>query len=191
MRSDIARWEKKYRRSDPESFLVPNGLLAQHAKLLCRRGLALDLAAGKCHASIQLAKLGNHVISVDCSLTALKLGQKIANREAVQLHGLVADLDYWPFPASAFDIIVCMHYLNRDLFSYIENALRPGGLLIYKTFNHNYLQIAPTFNKKYVLQKNELSESFSKLEIIASSDGATKEEPYSFLIARLPDLRHA
>ena len=65
MRADIDRWEKKYRAATPASSLIPEPLLVNYADLVKGEGLALDLAAGTCHTSVQLARLGHQVIALD------------------------------------------------------------------------------------------------------------------------------
>ena len=186
MRADIDRWGKKYRDSTTTPSLVPDPLLVNYADLVKGEGLTLDLAAGTCHTSVQLARLGRQVVALDCSLTALQIGQRIAVREGVRIQGLVADLDDWPLPSSTFEVITCFRYLNRQLFPEMGNALKPGGLLLYKTFNQHHLREFPRFNPNYLLRPGELTRAFPDLELIVCSDGTDVSEPYSFAIARSP-----
>ena len=186
MRSDVDRWEEKYRDVTGVPPLTPDPLLVRYADLLKGEGLALDLAAGTCHTSVQLSMLGLQVIALDCSLTALQIGQRIAAFKGVGIKGLVADLDNWPFPKSTFEVITCFRYLNRELFPAMRNALKPGGLLLYKTFNQHHLREFPRFNPNYLLRPGELARAFPDLELIVCSDGVDVSEPYSFVIARSP-----
>jgi len=186
VRSDVDRWEEKYRDATAVPSLIPDPLLVRYADLLEGEGLALDLAAGTCHTSVQLARLGRQVIALDCSLTALQIGQRIAVHEGVHIQGLAADLDDWPFPPSAFEVITCFRYLNRELFPAIGNALKPSGLLLYKTFNQHHLREFPRFNPNYLLRPGELTRAFPDLELIVCSDGVNVSEPYSYAIARSP-----
>lgn len=186
MRSDVERWEKKYQETNAVVSLKPDPLLVEYRGLLESEGLALDLAAGTCQASVHLAKLHNRVIAVDCSLTALQLGQELAGHHNVRLYALVADLSDWPIPHSVFDIVTCFRYLNREMFPQMQDALKPGGLLIYKTFNEHYLRKAPHFNPNYLLSAGELTQHFPCLEMIVCSDGEDSSEAYSFAIARKP-----
>ena len=71
MRSDVDRWEEKYQDVTGVPPLTPDPLLVRYADLVKGEGLALDLAAGTCHTSVQLAMLGLQVIALDCSLTAV------------------------------------------------------------------------------------------------------------------------
>ena len=186
MRSDVDRWEEKYRDETTTPCLIPDPLLVHYADLVKGGGLALDLAAGTCHTAVQLARLGRQVIALDCSLTALQIGQRIATREGVGIKGLVADLDDWPLPQSTFEVITCFRYLNRELFPAIGSALKPSGLLLYKTFNQHHLREFPKFNPNYLLRPGELTQAFPDLELIVCSDGVDVSEPYSFAIARSP-----
>jgi SAM-dependent methyltransferase len=186
VRSDVDRWEEKYRNVTAVPSLLPDPLLVQYADLLVGEGLALDLAAGTCHAAVQLARLGRQVIALDCSLTALQIGQRIATHEGVEIKGLVADLDDWSLPQSTFEVITCFRYLNRELFTAMGTALKPGGLLLYKTFNRHHLREFPRFNPNYLLRPGELIRAFPDLELIVCSDGVDVSEPYSFAIARSP-----
>ena len=186
MRSDVDRWEEKYRDVTGVPPLTPDPLLVRYADLLKGEGLALDLAAGCCHTSVQLAMLGLQVIALDCSLTALQIGQRIATSEGVGITGLVADLDDWPLPKSTFEVITCFRYLNRELFPAMRNALKPGGLLLYKTFNQHHLQALPRFNPNYLLRPGELARAFHDFELIVCRDGVEVTSPYSFVIARSP-----
>ena len=186
MRSDVNRWEQKYRGTTPTPSLIPDSLLVDYADLFKGEGLALDLAAGTCHTSVQLARLGRQVIALDCSLTALQIGQRIAVHEGVHIQGLAADLDDWPFPPSAFEVITCFRYLNRELFPAIGNALKPGGLLLYKTFNQHHLREFPSFNPDYLLRPGELARAFPGLEPIVCRDGVDASDPYSFAIVKSP-----
>ena len=186
MRSDVDRWEEKYRDATATPYLNPDPLLVDYADLVKGEGLALDLAAGTCHASVQLARLEHQVIALDCSLAALQIGQRIAAREGVHIQGLVADLDDWPLPPSACEVITCFRYLNRELFPAMGGALKPGGLLLYKTFNQHHLQEFPRFTPNCLLQPGELAWAFPDLELIVCHDGAATSEPYSFVIARSP-----
>ena len=186
MRSDVDRWEKKYRDVTGVPSLTLAPLLVRYADLVKGEGLALDLAAGTCHTSVQLSMLGLQVIALDCSLTALQIGQRIAAREGVGIKGLVADLDDWPLPTSTFEVITCFRYLNRELFSAMKNALKPGGLLLYKTFNQHHLRKFPSFNPDYLLRPGELARAFPGLEPIVIRDGVDASDPYSFAIVKSP-----
>jgi SAM-dependent methyltransferase len=69
--------------------------------------------------------------------------------------------------AAQYDLILVFFYLQRSLFPQITRSLRPGGLLIYKTYTH----LQPAFGKgpshpMHLLAKNELLDAFSDLQVL-------------------------
>ena len=187
MRSDVKRWEQKYSAQSELSLQQEvDPLLLSHKHLLNGTRLAIDLAAGTCGTSIHLARSGYSVIALDCSLTALKIGRRLAIKSGVFVQGLVIDLDHYLLPKSTFNLITCFRYLNRALFPMIKWALKPGGQVIYKTFNQNHLEKAPRFAKEYLLHPGELAETFKDLQITAYDDGVDSQQPYSYIIAQAP-----
>ena len=127
------------------------------------------------------------MIALDCSITALQIGQRLAIRMGVHIEALTADLDNWQLPQSTFTLLTCFRYLNRGLFGSILNSVKPGGLLIYKTFNTHHLGQAPDFNPAYVLHPGELTDAFPQIEILDCSDGHDPENPQSWIVGRTPD----
>ena len=186
MRSDVTRWREKYQHADPDPQLSIDSLLSRHVDLLSGKGLALDLAAGSCHAGVYLATVGNRVIALDCSVTALRIGQRLATRMDAHIDALAADLDSWLFPELTFSVVTCFRYLNRSLFGAMQKALKPGGLLIYKTFNTHHLQKARNFNPAYVLQPGELTDTFPQIEVVDCNDGHDSEHFQSWIVGQLP-----
>ena len=76
------------------------------------------------------------------------------------------DLEHEPLPAGDYDIVVCMSYLQRDLFGALQRALRPGGVLLYETFSRAHVEeLGKSFNPAYVLDRNELLHAFDELHV--------------------------
>jgi|TARA_B100000959_G_scaffold266332_1_gene308651 SAM-dependent methyltransferase len=186
VRADIERWEAKYRKADPRQALQVDPLLQAHSDRLRGDGTALDLAAGACHAAVYLAKLGLMATALDCSATALSIGQRLAQREGVAITTHQADLDETPLPTGPWAVLCCLRFLSRDLMTQMPGALEPGGLLVLKTFNVHHLVKAPAFNPAYVLQPGELESTFVALETFDLSDGHDPAEAQSWIVARRP-----
>lgn len=184
---DRKRWNRKYRRREegpdwtPDPGLAELGDIAQGGKA---GGLALDLACGTGRNALHLACLGYRVVALDVSTEALHRCAREAEKRGLAVHPLCADLDQWPLPESRFDLVVVVRYLDRDLFPAIESALKPGGLLFYKTFNRRFLAERPAFNPDYLLEEGELESAFPGLEILQSN--RSSGESMSFILARRP-----
>ena len=68
----------------------------------------------------------------------------------------------------------------------LKQALRPGGLMVYATFNENFLLEKPTFNPCYVLKLGELSAAFADFEPCSTNDTQSNRESLSYWVGRKP-----
>ncbi len=185
MKADLERWERKYRQS-PRQPLEPDPVLASFSRLIGRGEQVLDVAAGTAHNALYLARRGCRVFAVDGSLTGLRRGLAQARRERLQLLAFVADLDRCPLPERRFDAVVVIRYLNRQLIPALKRALRPGGLLIYRTFNTNLLRQRPAFNADFLLEPGELARLCDGLRVIATNDRPEIAEPITHWVGIKP-----
>jgi len=183
--ADILKWDAKYRSSEAIVSIEPEQELLEYGSILPQSGQALDLACGLGKNALFIAQRGFDVTAIDGSDQGL---DKLRN--SARAHGLAhqiktrqADLDQYSFAEAYFDLILVVRYLNRDLFSGIVSALKPGGVLIYKTFNRNILKQRPGFNPAYTTETIELAEAFSSLEIIADNRDDAQSE-YAFMIGK-------
>ena len=183
MRDDCERWNRKYRggagsvtpRAEPE--------LLAHRRLLQASGTAIELACGTGANALYLASLGYDVVAADISIEGLKIANRAAQRLGLKIQPVVMDLDQYPLPKGHFSMISVIRYLNRAMFRHLVEALRPGGLLFYKTFNRRHLEIHPHFNPTYVLHDGELNAAFAALDVISHGE----DGPCSYLLGLNPD----
>lgn len=169
--------------------LAPDPLLIQHRRLLrghAQGGVALDLACGKGHNGLYLAQLGYRSILCDGSFVALRQAQDLARKLHLQTAAFVADLDDYRLPDAAFDTLVVVRFLERSLIEPIKKALRPGGILVFKTFNENWLQIKPGFPSRFTLRHGQLRDWFVDFECVDSNDDGENESTDSHWVGRKP-----
>lgn len=180
MRQDSARWNKRYLAGDGVVKAKPEPELEQVAEQLPGSGLALEIAAGKGANALYLASLGLNVIAADAAIQGLRICHQQAQREQLSVMPLVIDMEQWHIPQNTFDLVAVVRFLDRRLFASIAAALKPGGMLFYKTFNFRHLEVSPKFNSGFVLKSAELLQAFSMLEVIKSSEAGNS----SYLLAR-------
>ena len=186
MNPDIVRWNEKYRAAEEHGFAEPDSLLVARADLLPAKGRVLDLACGAGANAIFAARHGCRVVGADASIEGLRIAARRARAAGVSVSLLNADLEVWRPPEDAFDMVMVFRYLDRGMFSAIESALRARGVLIYKTFNQNFLRQKPDMNPAYLLRPGELKRSFPALTEIAASDDGIDGDACSWWIGRKP-----
>jgi tellurite methyltransferase len=164
-------WDRKYgegshRLSEPDP-LLPYAYQEFIQPLFPKAGVALDVAGGVGRHAIFLARHGWKVTLVDIS----SLGIGLARENAKELGGLinyqVSQVATASWDQSHYDIVMVFFYLEQGIFPQLFNALRPGGLLIYKTYTH----LASKFGKgprhpMHLLKENELLHAFPEMTVL-------------------------
>ncbi|MBI2682947.1 MAG: methyltransferase domain-containing protein [Acidobacteriales bacterium] len=183
-------WNEKY-AGDPGSWREPDPFLlqafAEHIGPAFpdpSSSIALDLAGGAGRHAIYLASQLWPVELMDISETGLGLARTRAGQAGVDIRTVCVDLQRSTLPASAYDLILVFYYLQRDLFPAVEAALRPGGILVYRTFTTEQKDfVGGPRDEDFLLRPNELLHAVPGLRVLqyreTVSDNATAE-----LIAR-------
>ena len=167
------RWNDRYAGGSfeplpaaPVEWLEENDALLRERLAGAGAPKAIDVACGDGRAARLLAELGFEVEAVDVSDVAVAALREAAAERALRIDARVVDLEHDGLPADAYDVVVCMNYLQRDLFAALQAALRPGGLLLYETFARAHIEeLGRSFNPAYVLERNELLRAFAGLHV--------------------------
>ncbi len=181
------RWNQKYReksaarmkagaprKTAPDPFMV--WAFSEYiAALFPDGGRALDLAGGAGRHAVWLAKQSWEVTLIDISETGVDEARKNAGPLASHIRFVVDDLTQFegaqtPFGAAseaAFDVVIVFFYLERTVFPKIVKALRPGGLLIYKTYTLAQAKLASgPKNPAHLLAPGELLQLARELRVL-------------------------
>lgn len=172
------RWNDRYAQPGRQWMpATPSEWLAEHAELLTGGGRALDVACGDGRNALYLAQLGYTVDAIDVSDVAID-----ALRAATASRGLtttiaprVVDLEREPLPAGPYDVIVVTNFLQRDLFEPLQEALAPGGLLVFETLARAHVdELGHSFNPAYLVEHGELPRAFARLAVVDQHEGVTQ-----------------
>ena len=176
------RWNQKYRDASgaraigataPDPFL-PLAFSEFVLPLFPNGGTALDLAGGTGRHAIWLAKQGWEVTLIDISETGVEQAQQNAGPLSSRIHFVVDDLtriEAWQTRFEAgFEVVMTFFYLERKIFPQIVRAIRPGGLLIYKTPTSAQAKLdggsrGPK-NPAYLLEPGELLQLANGLRVL-------------------------
>lgn len=170
---DRTRWDAIYRQRNHMPFPEPDPFLFEYTPPVDPRQpkRALDLAGGMGQNGLWLAGQGYTVDVMDISRMALMRGrQEMINRELRSINFLLVDLDAADLEENYYDLVCVFRYLKRDLFPHIRACVRPGGRVIYETYNTRYLEIVPAFNRAFLLEPGELAATFSGWKHLHAAD---------------------
>ena len=160
MKQDRFKWNQKYRKHPHPADVTD---IVKRFYHLAPGKKALDIAAGTGRHAIFLACQGFSVDAVDISEVGLvEFAGKYPNITAV-----CADLDQFRIPADRYDLIVNVKFLNRQLFPYIQEGLKPGGVVIFHTLlESDDFKSTPEHRREYLLRTNELLHAFLGMRIV-------------------------
>ncbi len=192
---DRERWNQRYRAGSHVS-RAPSGSLRAHDELLPRRGCALDVAGGTGHNALWRAERGLEVTLVDIADVALAFAGARARERDLGLRTYALDLERDPLPASPaaggrYELVLCLRYLQRDLFPAMIDALAPGGLLLFAQPTVTNLERNTRPSRRFLLERGELRElaglERGQLEAVRYEEAWTERGTHeAVLLARRP-----
>jgi SAM-dependent methyltransferase len=160
----VADWDERYRRGEfpdrPSRFL-------ERAIEKVTPGRALDIACGAGRNSLMLAGKGWRVTAVDASRAGLDLAKTRASERNLAIDFVNADLERGEFliAPEAYDLVVDIRYLQRNLFPQIRRGLRQGGLFVAEIYVSGGELASVSINPAFLLEPGELRSSFDDWKI--------------------------
>jgi tellurite methyltransferase len=183
MPSNLAEWDAKHCAAAGNGPAEPAGIVRELLPLL-PHGPALELACGAGRHTLLLAKRSQPVTAVDGSPAALDSLVQRARAQNLTVHRasdqkivaetrdrhiriVQADLERAILPAESFALILCIHYLQRSIHPQIEDALLPGGMLVFETYTRAQMEFAHgPRNPAFLLETGELRSAFPSLDLV-------------------------
>ena len=125
--SERERWNARYRAGEgpgePSSFLT--GI-----QQLPTAGTALDVAGGAGRNALWLAARGLDVTLADISDAGLEIAAAAARARSLPVETVRCDLATTELPPGPWDVIVCIDFLERRVFSQFAATMADRGLLV-------------------------------------------------------------
>ncbi len=179
-------WNARYRDGDWVDEARPARLVEEVLPLLPREGRALDLACGAGRNALALAERGLRVLAVDLSWEGLLLTRQRGWERSLPIQPVLADLERFAVRPGRFDVVVNTHFLLRETFSLIRDALAPGGLVVFETYHVDEIDVVGgDIRRAYALEPGELRRAFDGFEVLRHEEGVFEREGGQRGLARL------
>ncbi|MDP6535927.1 MAG: methyltransferase domain-containing protein [Gammaproteobacteria bacterium] len=152
-------------------------LLVENLSLLKKmeyQGGVLDLACGNGRNGLLLASHKIPVIFADNATAGLSKLADVLHERGLEGRCWEVDLEAAagePLTGKCFDAILVFNFLHRPLMPAIRQAIRPGGMIIYETFNTDQVRFGKPTNPDYLLQPGELLNFFEDWETLHYFEG--------------------
>jgi SAM-dependent methyltransferase len=182
-------WDKKYRERSHSSLEPDPFLVSAYDEFLSGSapGFALDVAGGVGRHSVWLAQRGWRVKLLDISEIGIKQAEENAKQSgtAGSISTQICDLNTMQdLGRQQYDLVLVFFFLQRELFPALISALKPGDLLIYKTYTAEQKNFAggPS-HPMFLLEPNELLRAFASLRVLHYHE-TVQERGVAELVAR-------
>jgi tellurite methyltransferase len=163
--NDQERWDEKYHKAGckPVAECDPFVLGALNELGPGQGQRALDLACGTGRHGLELARRACQVEAWDVSGVGLRQLSLSAEQANLNIQCRRVDLTL-PLPTvgEAFDLIILVSYLDRELLPRLGSLLRPGGHLVYVTFTTDREGSHPS--DRHCLTPGELAQGLPGLD---------------------------
>jgi SAM-dependent methyltransferase len=164
------------------------------ASLLPAGGRALDVACGRGRHALLLAAAGFEVTACDHDREALTVLDARARKRGLSVLTRTIDLeardpDLPDLGSETFALVVVFRYLHRPLFPTLQQALAPGGVLVYETFTRAQAARGHPRNPRFLLEEGELSGLVAPLEVLRSEEGEREGACVARVVARREGVR--
>ena len=202
-----AKWDDRFRRGDhasstPDPFLLTSSnywpLLPgwkSDSETASATGLAaLDVACGAGRHAVYLAKAGFSVTAADFSSQALARVRELAAAEDVSIRCIEKDLEAEQVDLGneAYDLAVVFFYLPRPLFDALRRCLRPGGLVVYKTYSADQLRYpGRPRHRLQMLEHNELLRVFAEFRVLRYEEEWEGRGTAALIARKVPPVKGA
>ncbi|MGI2258773.1 class I SAM-dependent methyltransferase [Shewanella sp. GXUN23E] len=149
----------------------------------------LDLACGTGHRGLRALEKGYRVTFLD------RDPGRLLPQVAQHPHAIVRAQDLETgnseLGEQQYDAVWVFNYLHRPLMPLIAKAIKPGGILVYETFTTRQATIGNPDNPAFLLNKNELQQTFANWQQLHYFEGylpgLNQGQFKAQLIARKPD----
>lgn len=168
-------WDNRYRERsapiDPAAFVT-----VELAPLLGASGRAIDLAGGAGRHAIWLAKRGWDTTMIDTSEIAIDLAAARAEAADVDLRLVHSDLTAEMLADGPWDLVLIVHYLQRDLFPPAIERLADNGLIAFSVATVRNLERRERPPLPYLLDEGEAPSLVDGLQILHYAEGWSTED---------------
>lgn len=167
------KWDARYAEPGWRMGREPKAVLVAAEPWLPTSGRALDLACGEGQTVAWLAARGLEVTGLDISPVGIEKARRWCEEHGVTADLRVQDLVGAAIEPCSWDLITCLHYLDRALWPAMAAGLKPGGVLVVEVLTEGSVKVGHARTSRFVAAPGELLAGFAGLEVLHSREGST------------------
>jgi SAM-dependent methyltransferase len=171
MNDTQGKWNNRWREKAATADLQADPWLQRIYPLL-PKGRVLDFASGAGRNALFLAERQFAVTAVDISDEALEQLRREAESRHLSIETRQVDLETSPaLPEGPYDLVLDFFYLHRPLLPLLRETVRPGGVVVLRTFSSAGSFSGGPDNPDIVLRPGELLQMFAGWDVLLHEEG--------------------
>ncbi len=145
----------------------------------------LDVACGSGRHTLYLARNGCRVVAMERSVDAITRLRSSVESERLPVSVTPSDVENMSLLAGSFDAIVNTFFLYRPLAEQYTKALRPGGILYFRTFTTDHHDVVGMTRprREFLLESDELRRIFPSLGVLHYEESIETDRALATLVA--------
>lgn len=180
-------WDKKYARTNYVYGKAPAKFLAKNYDFIPQGSKVLDIGMGEGRNAVFLASKGYKVAGIDISSVALKKARMLAREFGVRIEAIHKSVTDYKVPNNSVDAIICFYYVDREVVKMLKRWLKPGGILIFESFNIKQKVVNGLKEDDiYLLGEAELLRLFGDFKILKYEEATHRKDFVSSIIVQKP-----
>ena len=146
----------------------------------------MDVASGGGRHALLFARRACAVLAMERNPEFICDLGETARAEGLDLEAVEADVENMSLLPGSCDAIINTLFLDRSLFPQYLSALRPGGLLFFRTFTTDNAEVLGHVRprREYLLDPGELRRAFCDLELIHYEESVVEGRAVATLVGR-------
>lgn len=163
-----SRWDTIYSQRVNVVYPDPDPLLLLYTPPVTHdEPRALDLAGGLGQNALWLAEQGYTVDLMDISRVALmRAREEMIARMLRRVNVFQVDVEQVRLQPETYDLICVFRFLSASVIPQVRAAIKPGGRVIYETFNTGSREQRPWMQDSYLLRQGDLLGYFGDWRIV-------------------------
>ncbi|EQC49641.1 bifunctional 2-polyprenyl-6-hydroxyphenol methylase/3-demethylubiquinol 3-O-methyltransferase UbiG [Bacteriovorax sp. DB6_IX] len=180
-------WDKKYSRTNYVYGKAPAKFLSRNFEYIPQGAKVLDIGMGEGRNAVFLASKGYKVTGIDISSVALKKARMLAREFGVRIETVHKSVADYKVPKNSLDAIICFYYVDREVVKKLKSWLKPGGVLIFESFNIKQKVVNGLKEDDiYLLREAELLSLFSDFRVLKYEEAQHRRDFISSIIVQKP-----
>jgi len=180
-------WDKKYARTNYVYGKAPAKFLSKNYDFIPQGARVLDIGMGEGRNAVFLASKGYKVSGIDISSVAIRKARMLAREFGVRIETIHKSVSDYKVPDNSVDAIICFYYVDREVVKMLKNWLKPGGVLVFESFNIKQKVVNGLKEDDiYLLRESELLKLFGDFNILKYEEAQHRRDFISSIIVQKP-----